>query len=170
MTALPEWFTNEYHVATPRDMPEYHREYHWDKLDAETAEYVRKALGRGCHLVYEHPNHNSLNIANAVECPDGRAVVFMQGLYSDPRGNTFMYLEGTPENGNRVRQANRCAECDGIDIWDGWALAAASFKCGTCGEPFDSPYDMRFFSFAGLGCAECARKGAEEFERLQLWR
>lgn len=116
----------------------------------ELIKYIEKALENDCFLGI---GDFESGLFIKVKDKNGDDVIFIQSIYMDPRNNTFMIIE---KDGKKIT-ANRCLQCEGINLWETDKLLKSSYVCGKCKRKIDNQDELNFVLYAGLECEECAK-------------
>lgn len=159
MGAIDEYMKNNYTMIDGDDFSQYPYHQHWySQMDSELKAYAKEQMDAGAKMCITHPNANGIDLICPVKANDGQTYYITQGLYNDPRDNTFITCI---LKGGGVVTVNRSRQCAGLDITDTGTILKRALVCDKCGEPVESFEELNFVLYAGAECDECSKASWE---------
>lgn len=156
MSAVDDYVRRKYTIIDGEDFSKYPYHQGWyDKMDAKLKSYAKEQMNAGAKLCITHPSANTIDLIYPTKTRDGQTCYIVQGLYNDPRNNTFIVCSIKNEH---VLDINRTRECSGYDITDAGNIMKRALVCGKCGEPVDRFEELNFVLYAGAECDKCSGK------------
>lgn len=161
MSRMDEYMRHHYLIIDGEDFTAYACPAHqvfYDGIDSKLKAYAKEQLEAGAKLCTHSFSPKFINLICPAKAKDGQTCYIIQGLYGDPRDNTFIICSA---KGGGIYAIDRTRQCSGLDITDIGTIMKRALVCGDCGKPVDSFEELNFVLYDEMECDECFKSCAQ---------